>query len=178
MTNNDRELAKRANAGDRVAFQMLLERHYDTAYRFAYRYTSSVEDAEDICQDVCLALARKLQSFRGQSRFTTWLYRVVVNACRDHTRKQKSSQTLQANYAVFREHDAADRRHSASRLDWLKQAIASLEPKMRETAILVVAEDLSHAQAADALGCAESTVSWRMHEIRKKLKTLVETIDD
>lgn len=178
MTNNDRELAKRANAGDRIAFQKLLERHYDTAYRVAYRYTRNVEDAEDISQDVCLALARKLQSFRGQSRFTTWLYRVVVNACRDHTRKQKSSQALQANYAVFREHDEANRRHSASRLDWLNQAIASLEPKMRETAILVLAEDLSHSEAADALGCAESTVSWRMHEIRKKLKTLVEKVDD
>ena len=140
--------------------------------------TRNAEDAEDIAQDVCLGLAHKLRSFRGQSRFTTWLYRVVVNACRDHARKQKSSQTLQANYAVFREHDEADQRHDANRLDWLNQAVASLEPKLRETAILVLAEDLSHGEAAEALGCAESTVSWRMHEIRKKLKTLVEKIDD
>ncbi len=178
MANDDRELAKRACAGDRAAFQHLLERHYDTAYRFAFRFTRSAEDAEDIAQDVCLGLARKLQSFRGKSQFTTWLYRVVVNACRDHARKQKSSQTLQANYAVFREHDEADRRHDADRLDWLNHAVAVLEPKLRETAILVLAEDLSHSDAASALGCAESTVSWRMHEIRKKLKTMVETIND
>jgi len=171
-------LAKRACAGDRAAFQQLLERHYDTAYRFAFRFTRSAEDAEDIAQDVCLGLARKLNTFHGKSRFTTWLYTVVVNACRDHARKQKSSQTLQANYAVFRELDAADQRHDAERTDWLNQAVASLEPKLRETAILVLAEDLSHADAAGALGCAESTVSWRMHEIRKKLKRLVDTSDD
>lgn len=178
MTNDDRELAKLACAGDRAAFQRLLERHYDTAYRFAFRFTRNVDDAEDIAQEVCLGLARKLKSFRGKSRFTTWLYRVVVNACRDHARKQKSSQALQANYAVYREQDAADQRHDADRLDWLSDAVALLEPKLRETALLVLAEDLSHGEAASALGCAESTVSWRMHEIRKKLKTMVETIDD
>ena len=178
MTDDDRELVKRACAGNRAAFQRLLERHYDTAYRYAFRFTRNVEDAEDIAQDVCLGLAHKLRSFRGKSQFTTWLYRVVVNACRDHARKQKSSQTLQANYAVFREHDEADQRHDADRHDWLNQAVALLEPKLRETAILVLAEDLSHSEAASALGCAESTVSWRMHEIRKKLKTMVETIND
>lgn len=178
MTNDDRELAKLACAGDRAAFQRLLERHYGTAYRFALRYTRNVDDAEDIAQEVCLGLARKLKSFRGKSRFTTWLYRVVVNACRDHARKQKSSQALQANYAVYREQDEADQRHDADRHGWLSDAVALLEPKLRETALLVLAEDLSHADAASALGCAESTVSWRMHEIRKKLKTMVETIDD
>jgi RNA polymerase sigma-70 factor (ECF subfamily) len=178
MTDDDRELARQACAGDRAAFQRLLERHYDTAYRYAFRFTQNAEDAEDIAQDVCLGLARKLQSFRGQSKFTTWLYRVVINACRDHARKQKSSQALQANFAVFREHDAADQHHDASRHDWLNRAVASLKPKLRETAILVLAEDLSHSEAASALGCAESTVSWRMHEVRKKLKTLVEEIDD
>jgi len=176
MTENDRELAMQSCAGNRAAFQQLLERHYDTAYRFAYRFTRNVEDAEDIAQDVCLGLARNLKSYRGKSQFTTWLYTVVINACRDHLRKQKSSQTLQANYAVFRERDEADQRHDAGRLDWLSEAVVMLEPKLRETAILVLAEDLSHGQAATALGCAESTVSWRMHEIRKKLKTMVETI--
>ena len=52
MTEDDRELAKQACAGDRAAFQQLLERHYDTAYRFAFRFTRNVEDAEDIAQEV------------------------------------------------------------------------------------------------------------------------------
>ena len=178
MTEDDRELVKLACAGDRTAFRHLLERHYDTAYRFAFRFTQNTEDAEDIAQDVCLGLARKLKTFRRKSQFTTWLYTVVVNACRDHVRKQKSSRSLQANYAVFREQDEADQRHDAMRTGWLSEAVGLLEPKLRETALLVLAEDLSHRQAASALGCAESTVSWRMHEIRKKLKTMVEASDD
>lgn len=178
MTDVDRDLVMKAHAGDRTAFQRLLERHYDTAYRVAYRYTRSIEDAEDIAQDVCLGLARKLRSFHGQSRFSTWFYRVVVNACHDHARKQRSARTLQANYAMYRELDDADRDHDAGRLNWLSDAISRLEPKLRATAILVLAEDLNHADAASALGCAESTVSWRMHEVRKKLKMMVETSND
>lgn len=175
---SDLELAEQARSGDREAFQRLLERHYDTAYRVALRFTGSVEDAEDISQDVCLALVDKLRSFRGASAFSTWLYRVVVNACRDHARKQKSTQALQASYAVFRAMDEADRSHDAKRAAWLTAALATLEPKLRETAVLVLAEDLSHGEAAKALGCAESTVSWRMHQVRKKLKALTDGIDD
>lgn len=178
MSDSDSELAARACDGDRDAFRQLLERHYDTAYRVAVRFTGNVEDGEDIAQDVCLSLVNKLRSFRGKSRFSTWLYRVVVNACRDHARKQKSTRALQTNYAVFREMDAADQAHDAKRLDWLNASIAGLEPALRETAILVLAEDLTHGAAAEVLGCAESTVSWRMHEVRKKLKALLESADD
>ena len=178
MTMDDNELVRCAREGDAEAFQTLLERHYDTAYRVAYRFTRHAEDAEDIAQDICLVLARKIGSFRGRSRFSTWLYRIVINACRDHVRRQKSTDTLQANFALFREQTMADAAHDAARRDWLSNAIATLEPKLKETAILVLAEDLSHGDAAAALGCAESTVSWRMHEVRKTLKTLVDESDD
>ncbi|MDP2621134.1 MAG: RNA polymerase sigma factor [Hyphomicrobiales bacterium] len=174
----DLELAERTREGDRNAFRQLLERHYDTAYRVALRFTGSAPDAEDIAQDVCLALVDKLRSFRGQSRFSTWFYRVVVNACRDHHRKQKTAAALQASYAVFRELDQADQIDDAKRLGWLGEAIAGLQPTLRETAILVLAEDLTHRQAAAALGCAERTVSWRMHEVRKQLRMRVDTLHD
>lgn len=174
----DLELAERARQGDRNAFRQLLERHYNTAYRVALRFTGHAPDAEDIAQDVCLALANKLRSFRGQSQFSTWFYRVVVNACRDHHRKQKSAAALQANYAVFRDLERSDQMDDAKRLGWLSEEIGGLEPVLRETAVLVLAEDLTHREAAAALGCAESTVSWRMHEVRKKLRMRVDTIHD
>ena len=174
----DLELAEQAQNGDRIAFQQLLERHYDTVYRIAYRFTGSAPDAEDIAQDVCLALVDKLGSFRGKSQFSTWLYRFALNACRDALRKRKTNQTLQENYAVFRELDEADRVHNSARAGWLNEAIAGLEPKLQETAIFVLSEELSHAEAAKVLGCAESTVSWRMHEVRNRLKTLVDTFND
>jgi RNA polymerase sigma-70 factor (ECF subfamily) len=174
----DSELAGRASRGDREAFQQLLERHYDTAYRVALRYAGNIADAEDIAQNVCLGLAGKIGSFKGRASFSTWLYRVVVNACRDFARKQKSTRTLQENYAVYRALDDADQADTVDKVNWLNEAVAELEPKLRETAILVLAEDLNHAQAAEVLGCAESTVSWRMHEVRKKLKSRLEETDD
>ncbi|RMF00082.1 MAG: RNA polymerase sigma factor [Alphaproteobacteria bacterium] len=178
MTHDDASLAARAQAGDREAFRLLLERHYDTAYRIAFRFTRCVEDAEDIAQEVCLSLARRLASFRGRSRFTTWFYTVVLNACRDHARKQKSTLALQANYAVYREQEMADAADNDSRAQWLDAALLSLEPKLRETAVLVLGEALSHREAAEILGCSESTVSWRMHELRKKLKQLLKEEHD
>jgi len=179
MSQDDAILAEKARAGDREAFQCLLERHYDTAYRFALRFTRNIEDAEDIAQDVCLSLAKKLQSFRGRSKFTTWLYTVVVNACRDHARKRKSTLVLQENYAVFREMDDADQAHDVQRIDWLNNAIPSLAPKLRETAVLVLSENLSHGEVAEILNCSEGTISWRMHELRRILKkTLMEEVHD
>lgn len=175
---DDRELAEKAQRGDRDAFQLLLERHYDTAHRVAWRFLGNADAAEDVAQDICLTLPVKLRSFRGRSRFSTWLYTVVVNACRDHLRKRKSTEALQTSYAMFREMDEADRAHDAGRLDWLNTALAALDAPLRETAVLVLAEDLSHAETARVLGCAEGTVSWRMGEIRKRLKALQESEDD
>jgi RNA polymerase sigma-70 factor, ECF subfamily len=174
----DLELAERARDGDRNAFRQLLERHYDSAYRVALRITGSVPDAEDVAQDICLALPKKLRSFRGESRFSTWLYTVVVNACRDHQRHRSVTDTLHANYAVVYEFNSGDQLDDANRLSWLSEAITALEPVLRETAVLVLSEDLSHREAAEVLGCAESTVSWRMHEVRKKLSTLVGAVHD
>lgn len=174
----DLELARRAGNGDKAAFQEILERHYDTVYRIAVRFTGNEADGADIAQDVCLSLADKIASFRGKSQFSTWLYRIVINACRDFARRQKTVHTLQDNYAVFRERDDADTRHNAERRDWLNETVQGLPPQLRETALLVLGEDLNHADAARALGCAESTVSWRMHKVRKKLKELVDTFHD
>ena len=175
---SDTDLARRARDGDREAFRQLLEAHYDLIFRIAARFTGSAHDAEDIAQDVCLTLADRLRSFRGEARFTTWLYRVALNACRDFARRQKTARTLQANYAVFREMDEDDARDTATRSNWLAEAVTALDPALKETVLLVVGEELSHAEAAKVLGCAETTVSWRMHEARKKLRVFAESEHD
>lgn len=176
--SEDSQLAAAALRGDRGAFRQLLERHYDLIYRIAYRYVGSAADAEDIAQDVCLALVSKLGLFRNRSRFSTWLCSIVINACRDSLRRRKSSQGLVEKYGVLRALDAADQADDARRSAWLHDALASLEPSLRETALLVVAENLSHAEAAEALGCAESTVSWRMHTIKKRLRARLDNGDE
>ncbi len=174
----DSELAKSASQGDRDAFQRLLERHYDMINRVALRFTGSMEDAEDIAQDVCLALVRKLAAFRGDALFSTWLYRVVINACRDFVRRCSASKALVENYVAYRELDDADHADSKARLDWLQEAYLSLPPDLRQTVLLVVAEDMTHAQAGAVLDCAEGTIAWRMSVARKQLKLDLESDHD
>lgn len=172
MTQEEAEkLAMRARAGDRAAFERLLAGHYDMMFRVAYRFTGSREDAEDIAQEVCCALPAKLQSFRAESKFTTWVYRVIVNACRDMQKQRGNQGDLAKRYTEFDGLMRAESAEANAQVAWLYRQIAGLEPALKETALLVLAEDRSHAEAGKILGCAESTISWRMHEIRKLLKT-------
>ena len=177
MSVSDLDLALRAKDGDERAFQLLLERHYGTLYRVGYRFFGNAAEAEDVAQEVAMTLAHRIGSFRGDSRFTTWLYRVAVNACRDHARRQKSARELQSSYMAFAEHRAADWEDSDVKVRWLYRALDVLESALKETALLVLAEDMSHAEAGEVLGIAESTVSWRMHEVKKRLKTMARQPD-
>lgn len=174
MNTDDNALAERAAGGDRVAFQSLLERHYDTIFRVAYRFTGLRQDAEDLTQDICASLPVRLRSFRGEARFTSWLYRVVVNAAQDKRRKQVTADRANAAYGEISELERGQADQTARDIAWLYETLEQLGDDLRQTAILVVAEGLSHAEAAAVLNVKESTVSWRMHEVRKRLKAQVE----
>ena len=167
---SDTELVAQANTGEATAFAELLERHYALIYRIAYRTLGNQQDAEDIAQDVCVALPKKLLSFQGKSKFTTWLYQVTLNQCRDFMRKQASKYKSQTDYIEVAALHSAENEQQKKALEWAYQAIDSLSEPLRETAILVVAEGLNHAETADILGIKESTVSWRMMEVKKMLK--------
>lgn len=143
-------------------------------YRVAYKFTGHRHDAEDIAQEVCVGLVDKLQSFRGESSVSTWLYRIVVNACRDFHKKQKTHRTHDKTYMDMEQQQKAESGEDNQKVTWLYRAIATLEQTLKETALLVLAEEVSHAEAGKILGCAESTISWRMHEIRKQLKLVME----
>jgi len=173
MSTSDSELVEQAGYGDAAAFQVLLERHYDSIYRIAFRFTGVREDAEDVAQGVCMGLAGKLRSFKGEARFTTWLYRVVVNAAQDFHRRQSASKRLHEVYGEVSDLMRGAEAEAARELIWLYDALQQVGKDLRETAILVLAEGLSHAEAAEILQIKESTVSWRMHELRKELKALV-----
>ena len=128
MGPSDLDLARRAGAGERDAFQQLLERHYDLIYRLGYRFFGNSADAEDVAQEICLALAGKIGAFEGRSRFSTWLYRVAVNACRDHARRQANIRALQGASVAFAEHQRADWADSEGKVRWLYEAIGTLDP--------------------------------------------------
>ena len=173
MQDEDLKLVNSAKNGDRDAFGRLLEKHYNLMFRVAYRFLGKREDAEEVAQTVCIGLAEKIRSFRGESLFTTWLYRVVVNCCRDQQRRSATAKRLDQSYLELSESAKLDEKDSSEKAGWLYRAISKLEDSLRETALLVLAEELSHAEAGGVLGCAESTISWRMHEVRKHLKTIL-----
>ncbi|MDT9600642.1 RNA polymerase sigma factor [Sphingosinicella rhizophila] len=166
---SDVELAAAAASGDRAAFEALLRRHYDRIHGLAWQWTGSRADADDIAQDVCCTLVEKIGGFRGEAKFTTWLCGITVNACRDLRRRRRTFGGFTEKLAVLaglaRGPDGRDL-HDAI---WLKSAIARMKPAYRDAAVLVAGQQLSHAEAAEILGVAESTVSWRMHEVRRML---------
>jgi RNA polymerase sigma-70 factor (ECF subfamily) len=171
---SDHELVVQAIAGDAAAFAAILERHYDLIYRLAYRMLGNQQDAEDITQDVCIALPKKLNSFSGRSKLTTWLYQVTVNTCRDFQRRCISSQKAYEDYSLIykiRNDTQAQKKRDAAHA---YQMINTLNNDLRETALLVVAEGLNHAEAAEVLDIKESTVSWRMLKVRENLSALVQ----
>ena len=170
---SDGELVARTAGGDREAFGLLLERHYDRIYRLAYRLCGNPTDAEDIAHDVCIGLPRKLRSFKGEARFTTWLYRVVMNAGRDFLRRRAAMNRAHADYTGIADLKRVVDDDTKTEMAWVYEALNAMGADLKETALLVVAEGLSHAEAAEVLGVKEATISWRMHAIRKRLKQLV-----
>ncbi len=166
----DKALALLAAKGDGDAFRQLLERHYDSMFRIAYRFCSHREEAEDIAQDVCVSLPTKLQSFKGEAAFSTWLYRVVVNRAKDVRRRQATSDRIHGVYGEVEELRRGEAANAAREMEWLQEMMTRVSDDLRETAILVVGEGMNHRTAAEVLGLKESTVSWRMGELKKALR--------
>ena len=101
MKTSDHNLVQAANRGDEEAFAALLSRHYDVIHRLAFRMLGSEADADDLAQDICAVLPYKLRSFRSDANFTTWLYRIVVNAVTDRFRKQATHRRVLAGWGDF-----------------------------------------------------------------------------
>ena len=178
MSETDEVLAKRAGAGDRPALRRLLERHHDTAFRFGYRLLGSRFDAQDVAQEVCIRLVERVGSFRGESRFSTWFYQLVLNACRDHRRRQGRMMELQQGFLAFHADATADWADSDARVRWLYRALDRLKPDLKETALLILAEEVTQVDAAAILGISAGTVAWRMSEVKKRLRAMVNHDDE
>jgi RNA polymerase sigma factor (sigma-70 family) len=165
----DAELVKAAIAGSRDAFEALLRRHYDRVHGLAWQLSGSRADADDIAQDVCCTLVEKIGGFRGEAKFTTWLTGITYNACRDFRRRRRSFAGFTEKLTVLVGLAPANDGRDLYDAIWLKSAIARLKPVYRDAAVLVVGQQLTHAEAAEVLGVAEATVSWRMSEARRML---------
>jgi RNA polymerase sigma-70 factor (ECF subfamily) len=170
---SDLDLVASAQKGDRVAFGRLVERHYDFIHRVAWRWSGRRADAEDIAQDVCMRLGRAIDGYRGGGAFTTWLYAMTMNAARDLMRKSTRDAAKAQAFGVHALVESQGLDDPDEQADALWIAVRKLPGKQRDAVLLVYGEGLGHAAAADIMACAEATVSWHIHEAKKRLKTLL-----
>lgn len=175
METSDEILVYRAQSGDGAAFEQLIDRHYDLVLRLGYRILGSQSLAEDLAQDVCCALPSKLNSFRGEAKYTTWLYRVSVNAAKDCLRKQKTRHAAQKGWGDMFELQRHDTAEKARDHAWLAQAMTALPTDLREVLVLILAEDMTQAEAGEVLGVPTGTISWRVSQAKKQLRALAQS---
>ncbi len=172
METPDETLASAAANGDRDAFAALLARHYDRIFGLACRLIGTHSEAQDLAQDICLALPAKLRGWRGEARFSTWLYRVIVNAAHDRRRRQATHSKAASGWGDWElaRQDEIETKRAA--IDWLTETMARLSPDLRDTVALILGEDMTQAEAALVLGLSEGTVAWRMSEVKKRLRAI------
>lgn len=173
----DQALAAKAAGGCRASFAALIETHYERIHRLAWRWSGSREAAEDIAQDVCVKLGRAIRSYRGDAAFTTWLHRIAYTTTLDHLRSTQRTVAFEPSEIVRLIDDAhASTAEDAVLGSEIWDAVRDLPPQQRDAVLLVYAEDMSHAEAAALMDCSEKTVSWHIHEAKKKLKILLKAV--
>jgi RNA polymerase sigma-70 factor (ECF subfamily) len=183
----DNELVRRFVDGDRRAFEELVIRHQDRVYGFCLRLLGSPSLAEEAAQEVLVKVFKYLPRFRGESKFTTWLYRVTLNHCRNvqayrarrHEKRHDSlDATTEDDEGSTRKRELADTRPDAEaillqseRIAIMKEELAKLDPIWQEILILRDVEGQSYEEIGTALDLPPGTVKSRIHRARGELKT-------
>lgn len=170
----DGDLLAQVRAGNRRAFDELMRRHEDRVFAVCLRILRNREAALDATQDTFLTVFRKADQFRGDSAFSTWIYRIAVNTCYDHLRKAKRRPTD----PLPPTHDPADPAAEeaidavALRPD-LSAALAAIPVEFRTAIVLVDVEGLALIDAAAVLEVAEGTIKSRLHRGRRQLAEIL-----
>jgi RNA polymerase sigma-70 factor (ECF subfamily) len=179
VERDDSQLIQQCVRGDRAAFGLLVRRYQDRLFNTVVRILGNAEDAADIVQESFLLAFVKLEAFKGNARFFTWLYRIAVNASISMKRKQKtllSSDSHDALPALMesidrseasRPESALDRRE---RIERLESALNRLTPDHRAVIVLKEIEELSYESIAETLGVPVGTVRSRLHRARLELR--------
>jgi RNA polymerase sigma-70 factor, ECF subfamily len=169
----DEELVARSVAGDNESFNQLILRWERPIYALAYRTIGREEDARDIVQDTFLRAYRALPGFKGQAKFSSWLYRIALNLCRDWARKQRRTPTVALPEGVDLAELASERgpvesiedlvaRREMSRA--VAQAMEQLPDEQRTAIVLKEYHGLTFQEIADLQGCPLSTVKTRLYQ--------------
>jgi RNA polymerase sigma-70 factor (ECF subfamily) len=180
---DERELIRRCLAGDASAFEPLVERYRQRVWRLAYQVLHDREEAWDVAQEAFVRAFHSLPSFRGQSAFYTWLFRITVNVATDRHRQRGAQARAFGPERVTEEEwarttadpgggpdQAATRTEQRERI---RRALDALPPKARTIIMLSDVEGLSYREIAEVLNCPIGTVMSRLHNARKRLKAVL-----
>ena len=176
-TATETQLIARAQRGDEAAFSELFETHKRRVYSLCLRMTANTAEAEDLSQEAFLQLFRKISTFRGESAFSTWLHRLVVNVVLMHLRKKGLQQISldetdnSQEEPVKRDYGDDDRRliGSVDRIS-LTRAIGELPPGYRTVFVLHDVEGYEHNEIAQIMGCSIGNSKSQLHKARMKLR--------
>jgi RNA polymerase sigma-70 factor (ECF subfamily) len=181
--SHERELVERCRRGDEGAFEELVESYKDLVFALIARTVQDRSRAEDLAQDVFLRIHRGLPYFRGEARLSTWIYRIVANAC-------LQDQTRAALLAAAGKHVAIDDERAGDRYtpiaddrsaqnlelrDRLEKAVARLPPQARLLIAAHYLEGVKYEDLAEALGLPLGTVKTQLHRAKQQLRRLLET---
>ncbi len=168
----DERIIEDCRRGDREAFRLLFEAYRDRVYSIALYWSDNEASASDITQQVFLRLFTRLGQFRRDAEFTTWLYRIVVNACLDERRSRRRLIPVGESREVKRmaTHGSPEQACVEREIaDSVRAAISELKPKFRLPILLKYVEGLSYEEIAGALGCSKGTVASRLNRGHKIL---------
>jgi RNA polymerase sigma-70 factor (ECF subfamily) len=184
MIRTDEELVARATAGDLDSFNQLVSRWERPIYALAYRTLGREEDARDVVQEAFLRAFRGLRGFKGEAKFSSWLYRITLNLCRDWVRRERRAPIVQTPEGTDPV-DLADRQASpeesvedlVARREMSRavaQAMADLPEEQRSAILLKEYHGLTFQEIADMLDCPLSTVKTRLYQglsvLRRRLE--------
>ena len=173
MGDTDYDLVLQSQNGHPAAFETLIRNHQRMIHSLTFRMTGSSADAEDLAQETFLRAYEQLGSFRGTAKFSTWLYRIAVNTCLNWRQSEARRFRLHANCAeemsaLHLNGTHLPPEHRANQE--VQAALLKLPAKQRAAVVLTIYDGLNHAEAANILGCSETTVSWRVFTAKQKLK--------
>ena len=177
---SDNEVLSRVLQGDQQAYAEIVKRYQSFVFTIALRYVPGREDAEEISQDCFVKAYRSLSDFRGDSKFSTWLYTIVTTTCITFLRKKKLETQSLDNEKVFEAADSVDSGFRAnqveqkSRVTMVNRAIALLSPDDAQIITLFYKGEQSLEEIGQILGIESNTVKVRLHRARQRLKEKME----
>lgn len=170
--DDERQLLRRAQRGDKFAFGVLVERHQDRLYTVAARMLGSRDEAADVVQEALIRAWTGLPRFRGDARFSTWLHRILLNAVYDHRARARPTVPIDEAREPA---DPRDRIAQHELSDELQRALAALSEDFRVPVLLADIAGLSYEEIGESLGLPGGTVRSRIFRGRAELARLLGT---